>query len=92
MINETNYPEYSIVGNYYTKKISRMNGYCKLSDKTQLLNHLKKSKFCQIKLKYGKCNRQSCNFAHSNEELSKPICAFGKDCNKQETCGFLHID
>jgi hypothetical protein len=91
MIHESDYQEYSIIGKYYTKKRSRLEGFYRLSNKTFLSNHLQKTKFCQIKIKFGKCNRQTCNFAHSSDELCKPICAFGENCNKKDMCQFLHI-
>ncbi len=93
-LSEENYTEYSIIGSYYTvkKENNRLKGFVKLSDKKLISNHLKKTKLCEIKQKYGVCRRKICNFAHSMEELCIPLCAFGKECNRRETCQFLHPD
>ena len=87
------YKEYSIIGSYYTLKKddkTRLKGFIKLSDKKMISIHLKKTKFCEILKKYGKCHRKFCNFAHSEEELCFPICAFGSECNRKDTCRFIH--
>lgn len=70
-------------------KTERNDGYNILSDKDQVSNHLKKTKFCQIMIDQGKCYRKVCNFAHSVKEISFPDCAFKADCKKKD-CAFKH--
>lgn len=46
---------------------------------------------CKRKLTYGKCTDMSkCNYAHSIEELAPKICKYKHNCNRRETCPFLH--
>jgi len=68
----------------------RNKGFEILSNKKEISNQLKKSKFCDIKIKYGHCYRKLCNFAHFIDELVFPKCAFGDNCKKQKFCTFLH--
>ena len=68
----------------------RNTGFSILSNKKEISNQLRKSKFCEIQIKYGTCNRKLCNFAHSLDELVFPRCAFGENCKKKSFCMFLH--
>jgi hypothetical protein len=72
------------------KEIKKRNeGFYILANKLNISNHLKKTKFCNIFLQEGKCNRKVCNFAHSIEEFSFPSCAFADHC-KVKNCKFKH--
>ena len=51
---------------------------------------LAKTKACNNILKYGKCNRKVCTFAHSLEELRDPYCTYDDRCNKKDICRYMH--
>lgn len=53
---------------------------------------LSKTKACNNILKYGKCNREVCTFAHSIEELRDPCCTYDDRCNKRDICRYMHSD
>jgi hypothetical protein len=72
-----------------TKNIDRNDSYSMLSDKTYVLNHLKKTRFCQNMIDKGRCRRENCNFAHKISEFSFPLCVFKDKCVKKD-CTFLH--
>jgi hypothetical protein len=83
LLNESNFDD-----NF--KEIKKRNeGFYILANKLNISNHLKKTKFCNIFLQEGKCNRKVCNFAHSMEEFSFPSCAFADHC-KVKNCKFKH--
>jgi len=98
--------QYNIIGIFSLKNLKNNREYIKdikdikedyrgkgfeiLSSKKEISNQLKKTKFCDIKLKYGNCNRKVCNFAHSIDEIVFPKCAFGENCRKKILCQFLH--
>jgi len=63
----------------------RTEGFNKLSN---VKDTIRKTKVCEVLLKYGKCNREVCNFAHNSKEY-KPECVFGNSCKKRE-CTFRH--
>lgn len=67
----------------------RNEGFCILANKMNISKHLKKTKFCNIFIQEGKCDRKVCNFAHSMEEYNFPSCAFGDNC-KVKNCRFKH--
>lgn len=67
----------------------RNEGFYILANKMNISKHLKKTKFCNIFIQEGKCNRSVCNFAHSMEEYNFPSCAFGDKC-KVYKCKFKH--
>jgi hypothetical protein len=67
-----------------------------ISKRTEAFNKLsnakdsiRKTKICEVLLKYGKCTRQVCNFAHNSNEY-KPDCVFGEGCKKKNVCTFRH--
>lgn len=74
----------------HEKEDIRNIGFSILSNKKEISSQLRKSKFCEIQIKYGVCNRKLCNFAHSLKELIFPRCAFGENCKKKNLCMFLH--
>ena len=65
-------------------------GFSLLSNRDQVTQYLKKTKFCQIMIEKGFCHREVCNFAHSMKEFVFPDCAFKENCRKKTTCGFKH--
>lgn len=67
----------------------RNEGFYILANKMNISKHLKKTKFCNIFIQEGECNRKICNFAHSMEEYNFPSCAFGDNC-KVDKCRFKH--
>lgn len=67
----------------------RNEGFYILANKMNISKHLKKTKFCNIFIQEGECNRSICNFAHSMEEYNFPSCAFGDKC-KVYKCKFKH--
>ncbi len=71
------------------KESKRNDGFFILSNKIHISRHLKKTKFCNIFLQEGVCNRKICNFAHSIEEYNFPNCAFNENC-KVKNCKFKH--
>ena len=73
------------------KDEKRNESYSKLTDKNYVLNHLKKTKFCQFIIKSGRCRRDNCNFAHKLSEFTFPSCVFKDKCLKKD-CSFLHPD
>ena len=74
-------------GNFTKEK--RNEGFCILASKMNISKHLKNTKFCNIFIQEGKCDRKVCNFAHSVEEYTFPSCAFGDNC-KVKNCRFKH--
>jgi len=71
------------------EKEKRNEGFCILANKMNISNHLKKTKFCNIFIQEGICDRKLCNFAHSIEEYNFPLCAFSDKC-KVKKCRFKH--
>lgn len=67
----------------------RNEGFYILANKLNISKHLKKTKFCNIYIQEGICNRKVCNFAHSIEEYNFPQCAFENNC-KVSGCRFKH--
>ena len=67
----------------------RNEGFYILANKMNISNHLKKTKFCNIFIQEGVCNRKVCNFAHNMDEYCFPSCAFGDKC-KINKCRFKH--
>ena len=65
--------------------MKRTEGFNKLSNAKDTI---RKTKVCDVLLKYGKCKREVCNFAHNANEY-KPDCVFGDSCKKRE-CTFRH--
>lgn len=51
---------------------------------------LAKTKACNNILKYGKCEREVCTFAHSLEEHRDPCCTYDDMCNKRDICRYMH--
>jgi hypothetical protein len=47
------------------------------------------TRYCRNVLKFGKCNRSECTFAHTMEQYNPVKCDFGKGCKKQG-CTFIH--
>lgn len=83
-----------IIGMYQTvnninKNNEKEDGFFILSQKENMTNHLKKTKFCQYMIKNGTCDRKVCNFAHSVKEYHHPTCAFHSHCTKIG-CEFKH--
>lgn len=72
------------------KKEKRNEGFYILSNKDNVSKHLRKTKFCNILIKKGKCDRDMCHFAHTLSEFHFPECAFKENCKKTETCEFKH--
>jgi hypothetical protein len=64
----------------------RTEGFDKLSNVKETI---RKTKICEVMVKYGKCKRQTCNFAHNSNEY-KPDCVFGDSCKKKNVCTFRH--
>jgi len=64
----------------------RTEAFCKLSNAK---DSIRKTKICEVLVKYGKCNRDVCNFAHNSKEY-KPDCVFGEGCKKKNVCTFRH--
>lgn len=75
----------------FKDKEKRNEGFCILANKMNISKHLKKTKFCNIFIQEGKCDRKVCNFAHSMEEYNFPSCAFGNNC-KVKNCKFKHTE
>jgi hypothetical protein len=71
-------------------KDQRDMGFFMLSNPEKVSNHLKKTKFCQVLIDKGHCNRAVCNFAHSLNEIVFPECAFRDNCRKKNVCKFKH--
>ena len=71
-------------------KDQRDLGFVMLSNPEKVSSHLKKTKFCQVLIDRGQCNRTVCNFAHSVSEIVFPECAFRDDCRKKRSCKFKH--
>ena len=71
------------------KFLKRNEGFYILANKINISKHLKKTKFCNIFIQEGTCNRKVCNFAHSIDEYNFPSCAFGNNC-KINNCKFKH--
>jgi hypothetical protein len=71
------------------KILKRNDGFYILANKVNISEHLKKTKFCNIFIQEGTCNRKVCNFAHSVGEYNFPCCAFGNNC-KINNCKFKH--
>lgn len=65
-------------------------GFSLLSNRDQVTQYLKKTKFCQIMIEKGHCHREICNFAHSMDEFVFPDCAFKENCRKKLVCTFKH--
>ena len=70
---------------------NRNDGFNILSDRNNVSSHLRKTKFCKIKITTGYCNRAICNFAHNMSEYHFAECAFKNNC-KKEGCSFKHPD
>ena len=64
----------------------RTEAFDKLSNVKETI---RKTKICEVMVKYGKCKRQTCNFAHNSSEY-KPDCVFGDSCKKKNVCTFRH--
>jgi hypothetical protein len=69
--------------------VQKEEAFFMLSQKESVSNHLKKTKFCHFMIKYGKCDRKVCDFAHSLKEYHHPTCAFSNHCTKNN-CEFKH--
>lgn len=88
--NNKNISNISNISNIYKDDLKKRNeGFYILANKINISKHLIKTKFCNIFIQEGKCNRDVCNFAHSMEEYNFPSCAFGDKC-KVEKCKFKH--
>uniref|UniRef100_A0A6C0KEU2 C3H1-type domain-containing protein n=1 Tax=viral metagenome TaxID=1070528 RepID=A0A6C0KEU2_9ZZZZ len=75
------------------EKISnRDKGFSILSSRKNVVTYLKNTKFCNLLINQGKCTRETCNFAHSSRDINFPLCAFGEECTKQDSCQFRHPD
>ncbi len=70
-------------------ELKRNEGFYILANKVHISRHLKKTKFCNIFIQEGSCNRKICNFAHNMEEYNFPNCAFRENC-KVKNCKFKH--
>jgi hypothetical protein len=68
----------------------RDDGFCLLSNRENVVQYLKKTKFCKILIDKGVCGREVCNFAHSMSEMVFPNCAFNLNCHKKDRCMFKH--
>ena len=68
---------------------NRNDGFNILSDRNNVSSHLRKTKFCKIKITTGYCTRAVCNFAHNMSEYHFAECAFKNNC-KKEGCVFKH--
>ena len=71
------------------KLLKRNDGFYILANKVNISKHLKKTKFCNILIQEGSCDRKVCNFAHTVDEYNFPCCAFGNNC-KINNCKFKH--
>ena len=71
---------------------SRTVVFEKLKDKDLLHRNKWKTSMCDVFIKTGKCKFKAyCMFAHSKEELRKPVCLFGEFCkNKNNGCDKDH--
>jgi hypothetical protein len=76
------------------QEVSRPNqrddGFSLLSNRENVVQYLKKTKFCKILIDKGVCGREVCNFAHSMSEMVFPNCAFNLNCHKKDRCMFKH--
>jgi hypothetical protein len=53
-------------------------------------NHLYKTRYCIYR---ENCSRKdTCLFAHTDEELRDAFCLYGGYCTKRETCQYRHPD
>ena len=68
----------------------RDDGFSLLSNRENVVQYLKKTKFCKILIDKGVCGRDVCNFAHSMSEMVFPNCAFNLNCHKKDKCMFKH--
>jgi len=95
------YRDLNIIGNYWIVNPilvetqqdpieTRDDGFAILSNRENVNHHLRRTKFCDIFIRNGRCNRTCCNFAHSISEFVHPDCAFGGNCKKQQRCQFRH--
>ena len=73
----------------FVTKSNRNEGFTILSDRNNVSSHLRKTKFCKIKITSGCCTRSVCNFAHNMVEYHFAECAFKNNC-KKEGCYFKH--
>jgi len=71
---------------------SRTAGFEQLGNKDELAKRLTKTKVCRNLVKFGKCTRKVCTFAHTPEELNDPECVFSTGCRKRSKCTFKHGD
>ena len=76
----------NIIKDVKTQKLKRNEGFYILSNKNHVSNYLKKTKFCNIMIKNGNCNRKKCDFAHSIADYNFPECVFKDNCKKKDEC------
>jgi hypothetical protein len=63
----------------------------KVTDKSLVQRNKLKTQMCKSMLTTGNCPfGEKCNFAHSKDEIRKPICFFGEKCKNKDTCGYDH--
>lgn len=79
-----------VLNNQDDRPNQRDDGFCLLSNRENVVQYLKKTKFCKILIDKGVCNREVCNFAHSMSEMVFPNCAFNLNCHKKDKCMFKH--
>jgi hypothetical protein len=58
-------------------------------DENDFKNNKKYTSMCKEQLTEGECSRETCNFAHSYEQLRRNLCKFDKRC-KNKRCFFKH--
>lgn len=63
----------------------------KVADKDLIQRNKLKTAMCKRMVETGSCNYgASCFFAHTKEELRKPICFFKEECKNKDTCPYDH--
>jgi hypothetical protein len=63
----------------------------KVTDKNLIQRNKLKTSMCKRMIDTGKCPYGAgCFYAHSKEELRRPICFFGDKCKNKDTCGYSH--
>jgi hypothetical protein len=63
----------------------------KLKDKDLIQRNKWKTSMCEAFITTGKCKfKDRCMFAHTKEELRKPVCLFGEFCKNKDVCDKDH--
>ena len=76
------------------RNLSRTVAFTSIYDTKQMNRNCYKSRMCELYLNSGSCEYGNrCMYAHSPEELRRPICVFFKNggfCKKGDACDYSH--